>query len=238
MTDRLKNFDQMWDEYPAPGGPSHEAKAIIGGRVGASELIQNTCVVRVSRSFNYSGNRIPGGEEKLKTVRGGDELHYAFRVREFTRYLRRRYGSPGLTHSYEQPGGDIPESFLGQQGVIIFEVDGWNDATGHADLWNGAHCRHAGYFHKASEVMLWRVPDSLPVVELAASVGRGGENRPDDVKLVQRLLTDRGLLPGRVDGIAGERTIAAITQFQSRFLRKPDGRVDPNGRTWRELLEM
>jgi len=35
--------------------------------------------------------------------------------------------------------------------------------------------------------------------------------------------------------VAGPRTIQAIADLQRRFLSTVDGRVDPNGRTWREL---
>lgn len=38
------------------------------------------------------------------------------------------------------------------------------------------------------------------------------------------------IVPGPADP-----TVKAIRAFQSRFLSSPDGRVDPNGRTWREL---
>ncbi|MEX1365590.1 MAG: hypothetical protein AB1Z98_20850, partial [Nannocystaceae bacterium] len=58
MPARLHSFYQMWDAYPAPGGTADEAKHIIGGSV-ANMSAPNTCVVRLSRAFNYSGNRIP-----------------------------------------------------------------------------------------------------------------------------------------------------------------------------------
>ena len=38
------------------------------------------------------------------------------------------------------------------------------------------------------------------------------------------------IVPGPADP-----TVKAIRAFQSRFLSSPDGRVDPYGRTWREL---
>lgn len=226
----------MWDAYPNPGGSAEEAKRTIGGGVNVS-WITNTCVVRVSRSFNASGNYISNASgDGLTTVKGADGRNYALRVREFTRWMRNRYGAPDLEHEYPPPGGgEVPTSFWGRQGVIIFEVDGWTDATGHVDLWNGARCRHAAYFERASKVMLWEVGDTPAGVQLSGSVGAGGRNDPADVRIVQQLLADRGENPGPVDGIVGPRTIAAIRSFQSRFLARPDGRVDPGGRTIREL---
>ncbi|MCA9707568.1 MAG: peptidoglycan-binding protein [Myxococcales bacterium] len=236
MTASLQNFDQMWDEYPAPGGSADEAKRIVGGRA-VSEGIDNTCVLRMSRAFNYSGNPIPkSNDDEILTIKGGDGRNYALRVREFTRYLHRKYGPPDQEHEYPPPGGgEIPSSFKGRQGVIVFDVEGWTDATGHVDLWNGTRCRHHGYFERAAKVMLWEVPD-VPTMRLEGSVGHGGRNLEPDVELVQQLLVDRGLDPGPIDGKVGPRTIAAIRAFQGRFLAHPDGRVDPNGRTWRELL--
>lgn len=68
------------------------------------------------------------------------------------------------------------------------------------------------------------------------SVGRGGVNRPEDVRTVQELLNKHIQPPMQalnVDGIAGPKTIAAIEEFQQRVVQMmhPDGRVDPGGRT-------
>lgn len=73
------------------------------------------------------------------------------------------------------------------------------------------------------------------MVPVSASVGRGGINRAEDVRKVQQLLRQAGADPGPVDGIAGPRTIGAILGFQQRFLTRPDGRVDPGGRTLARL---
>lgn len=236
MPARLKNFDAMWDTYPNPGGPAEQAKATIGGQALA-ESIQNTCVLRISRCFNYSGNPIPRSTtDEILTIRGGDGMNYALRVHEFLGYLRRKYGPPSVEHAYPPPGGgEVPAGFKGRQGVIVFEVDGWIDATGHVDLWNGARCRHAEYFARAQTVMLWGVEDA-PEQRLGGSVGQGGKNDRNDVELVQQQLADNGVDPGPIDGLVGPKTIAAIRKFQSGFLRNPDGRVDPDGRTFRELI--
>jgi hypothetical protein len=237
MARELLGFEAMWAAYPNPGGTAAEAKRTIGGQVDAA-WITNTCVIRISRSFNASGNPIPAvADDGLATIKGGDGENYALRVREFTRWMKRRYGQPDLVHEASTPeGGEVPAAFLGRQGVIIFEVEGWTDATGHADLWNGARCRHADYFARAQTVMLWDVGERPEGPHLGGSVGAGGRNAPDDVRLVQQLLIERGEDPGPVDGISGPRTVAAIRAFQSNFLARPDGRVDPGGRTIRELL--
>jgi len=71
---------------------------------------------------------------------------------------------------------------------------------------------------------------------IVASVGHGGLNRTDDVRLVQELL-NRHMQPAQrplvIDGIMSPRTIAAIEAFQRRVLniRRPDGRIQPGDAT-------
>ena len=77
---------------------------------------------------------------------------------------------------------------------------------------------------------------------IKASVGRSGDNRPSDVRLVQQLLNEfpipRIRAPLVVDGAIGTKTIRRIEAFQASILklRKPDGRVDPGGKTITALL--
>lgn len=76
---------------------------------------------------------------------------------------------------------------------------------------------------------------------LVASVGHGGLNRTDDVRLVQELL-NRQLQPPQsplvVDGVMSPRTIVAITAFQRRVLNmhRPDGCIQPGDCTIAALM--
>jgi putative chitinase len=74
------------------------------------------------------------------------------------------------------------------------------------------------------------------------SVGRNGVNQRRDVKTIQLALNMNlgrlvPLAPLAVDGGIGGATITAIEEFQRRVMSQttPDGRVDPNGRTLKEL---
>ena len=71
---------------------------------------------------------------------------------------------------------------------------------------------------------------------LEGSVGLGGRNRRGDVLAVQTALAAANVPPGPLDGICGRLTIQAIEQFQHGFLRRPDGRVDVGGKSWRHLV--
>lgn len=76
----------------------------------------------------------------------------------------------------------------------------------------------------------------MPTVLLSQSVGRAAPNLRPDVLAVQRLLLARGFARvGDADGRCGPNTIAAIEDFQSGFMRRPDGRIDPGGRSWAHL---
>ncbi len=232
MSRRLPLFESLWSAYPH--GSADAVKARIGGNVDAN-WIANTCTVRVSHCFNLAGDPVPGDFSGLETVRGGNGMRYAFRVREFNRFMRSAYGPPSLSHS--EPGGvvgAVPASFQGAKGVISFDVADWNDATGHFDLWNGSAPAHAEYFAQARKVMLWQAPDRASLV-LSASVGHGGRNKRDDTRAVQLLLKAQGHEVGPVDGLCGARTTEAIRAFQAARGLGVDGRVDVNGATWGAL---
>lgn len=82
---------------------------------------------------------------------------------------------------------------------------------------------------------------------LSGAVGIGGRNQASDIRAVQTALNQLiALIPPTrrlaVDGSLGQvparsRTVAAIETFQKKVvgLVRPDGRIDPNGRTHRTI---
>ena len=58
MPKPLPSLKKMWDNYP--NGTAAQVKKDIGRRVDAS-CITNTCVIRLSRGFNYAGDPIQRG---------------------------------------------------------------------------------------------------------------------------------------------------------------------------------
>lgn len=76
--------------------------------------------------------------------------------------------------------------------------------------------------------------------KLKSSVGRGGVNHSQDVKLAQQLLNQKRPAPFRLlreDGVCGPLTISAIEEFQKHAVRMahPDGKIDPGGGTIQAL---
>ncbi|WP_370525643.1 T6SS effector amidase Tae4 family protein [Agarivorans sp. Alg241-V36] len=64
-----------------------------------------------------------------------------------------------LTEKYGKPETFLPSEYdaalSGRKGIIIFEVHGWSDATGHADLWNGKECVYQGYGDASHKISFW-----------------------------------------------------------------------------------
>jgi predicted chitinase len=82
------------------------------------------------------------------------------------------------------------------------------------------------------------------MITLSAPVGKGAKNRPVDLAIVQHLLNKNFAHAGltsvlEVDGNGGEETNAAIETFQRNALKQkaPDGKVDPGGKTLKELAK-
>ena len=79
------------------------------------------------------------------------------------------------------------------------------------------------------------------MTKILKPVGRGGVNLYADVLAVQELLNKHRITgatkPLKVDGKAGPQTITRIDLFQEKVMNmaKPDGRVDPDGKTLLKL---
>jgi hypothetical protein len=86
--------------------------------------------------------------------------------------------------------------------------------------------------------------ERLIQVNMQGSVGVAGVNRPDDSKLIQMLLNAVPTTHGGpstklvVDGLVGQRTIAAIRNYQLKQLYFSDGRVDVGGKTIRSIIPL
>jgi hypothetical protein len=89
---------------------------------------------------NKSGMKIPGTENKTVSGKNGD--WYFYRVKDLIDFLAVQWGSPDKKIINPQVGDPLIQN---NKGIILFEIDGWADATGHATLWDGTgicydHC--------------------------------------------------------------------------------------------------
>lgn len=145
-----------------PNKPAGDVFTEIGGKVKLNYdigVFNNACATRISKSLNYSGemHKIPfyktidtNGNDVVQVSSGGKKFWYIYRVKIINKYLKETYGQPKLVSpdNYQQ-------ELSGKKGIIIFEVSGWSDATGHADLWDGAGCVGSDYGDKASQIFFW-----------------------------------------------------------------------------------
>ncbi|WP_283132500.1 type VI secretion system amidase effector protein Tae4 [Enterovibrio norvegicus] len=169
-------FSDLWSAYSEVGlKPAPRVYELVGGRaldlyLADSVSYANACALRMSRGFNYGGFTVPSGTiietYPIYRVRGADNKIYILRVKDLIKYIEFNWGKP----EFDMDPSDISE-ISGKKGVIIIDVSGWGDASGHVTLWDGAstgdgtHYQELSYYDrydgavKPKRVMLWELID-------------------------------------------------------------------------------
>ncbi|KPX69061.1 MULTISPECIES: type VI secretion system amidase effector protein Tae4 [Pseudomonas syringae group] len=136
---------QIYDPVDSAG----RVATVIGGYIekninnpDPSQRWENTCAVRMSYILNYSGLIIP--KTPGQTVSGNDQRQYFFRVKNLISFLETQWGKPDVV-KYPPSGGG---ALANKRGVILFEITGWQDASGHATLYDGNICYDHCYFNE------------------------------------------------------------------------------------------
>lgn len=161
-------FDRLWAAYSEVAKVGYkEVYDLVGGNVSAlraerPEDYTNACALRMSRAFNYGGFKIPSGTitpgSSIYRVRGGDNLPYIMRVNDLIRFVRHNWGAPDETLNADQVW-----KLQGIKGLIVAEVRGWSDASGHVTLWDGQASADDSNYHD---------PDSQSYSHLSVSLIR------------------------------------------------------------------
>jgi hypothetical protein len=156
----LPKWDVLKLHYPAL-----DAGAVfksIGGKVEQnynSGVFTNACATRVSKALNGAGGVHsipyfkdigPTNQMEPQVSSGKNKNWYIFRVRMLVKYLKSKYGKP-----QELAPSEYKKVMKDKKGIIVFEVSGWADATGHADLWDGSQCLWHGYGGMANKILFW-----------------------------------------------------------------------------------
>jgi hypothetical protein len=145
-----------------PAFPAHAVFKQIGGKVELNfdiGVFGNACATRVSKALNGSGglHKIPfykavgpNGKLEGQVSSGRNKDWYIFRVKILKKYLTENYGAPEsfTPEEYEN-------NIKNRKGIITYEVNGWSDATGHADLWDGSNCVYQGYGDVSHKIHFW-----------------------------------------------------------------------------------
>jgi hypothetical protein len=138
--------------YNSVGGKVAEAYNKNESKGDANPYV-NTCALRMSVALNKSGNDLDtdvknSKGQKMFTLEGGDGKDYALRKSDVKDYMGGKYGKSDIRtkigdKDFDQKINDIK----GQKGVVVFDVSGWSNATGHVTIYDGkGNCGHDCYF--------------------------------------------------------------------------------------------
>ncbi|MGZ3457231.1 MAG: type VI secretion system amidase effector protein Tae4 [Archangium sp.] len=127
----------------------------------------NTCALRMSYALNHSGVKLKPAPTSGGNLKGDDKLNYWLRVKDLAAELNRQFKAPELKLTYSTPmpkpdgtagtaeeyASQHPTEYSARQklaqdtllskitdknGIVVFTVKGWSDASGHFTLWEGA----------------------------------------------------------------------------------------------------
>ncbi len=135
----------------------------IGGKfvkLYEHDAYANTCAVRMSYGLNRSGLKLGKAPSKGGSEKGGDGYTYWIRVKDLKKELETRFKGadeelalPVVTAAQiaDKPKAEaafsdrvtkarefITKKLGKRNGIVVFEVSGWGDASGHFTLWDGA----------------------------------------------------------------------------------------------------
>jgi Type VI secretion system (T6SS), amidase effector protein 4 len=118
----------------------------------------NTCAARMSYALNRSGLRLPtapnGG-----SLKGDDGYNYWLRVAQLREKLKQHFGAADKQLIHQKVGKILTQSDMNSRvqssrgfiaglgsmkGIVVFEVSGWSDASGHFTLWDGQNLKYVG----------------------------------------------------------------------------------------------
>ena len=102
---------------------------------------ENSCAIRMSKALNYSGVSLPNAPSRGGTIIGKDKYKYWISVEDLKKYLYELFNKPDIE---EKAGPNAVDKFNNKKGIIVFEVSGWGNASGHFTLWDGKHLIYPG----------------------------------------------------------------------------------------------
>jgi RHS repeat-associated protein len=155
-------YSELAANYPTSGSPK-EMYNSVGGKVaeaynkneakGDANPYANTCALRMSVALNKSGNDLDtdvknSKGQKMFTLEGGDGKDYALRKSDVKDYMGNKYGKADIsTTNGDKDFDEKINDVKGQKGVVVFDVSGWSNATGHITIYDGkGNCGHDCYF--------------------------------------------------------------------------------------------
>ncbi|SUA36786.1 Uncharacterised protein [Neisseria zoodegmatis] len=147
--------------------PSHEFYPLISKRWAElaerePTVWENTCAARMSYALNHSGIRLPANRAGA-FIGDKDKKNHWFRVRELGEFLKKQFGKGTVEYrpprlksdddadfdsaAFQERIAAVKQNVLakikGKTGIVMFEVEGWGNASGHFTLWDGSKMLYA-----------------------------------------------------------------------------------------------
>jgi hypothetical protein len=143
---KVPSWADMLKNYPATAITTKALYDEIGGGLPASlvkdpESWENSCSIRMSKALNYSNAKLPKAPSKGGTIKGKDGNNYWIRVKDLKKYLVEKLKEPDVEEA-GAPG--IVDKFKNKKGIIVFDVTGWYNASGHFTIWDGVDLKYVG----------------------------------------------------------------------------------------------
>lgn len=135
---------------------------------------ENTCALRMSYALNHSGVKLGKPSDRGGMIVGDDKLNYWLRVKDLKSQLFKLFGQADFSLKYADKlpsatkrdinGSDtysvnhwndfykrklyaednLVSKIKNKSGIIVFDVNGWGDATGHFTLWDKGNLLYVG----------------------------------------------------------------------------------------------
>lgn len=160
---RRPSWADMKKSYPGRDVTTEELyDTRLGGKFAGlykNPAYENTCAVRMSYALNRSGLKLGSAPSGGGTVVGDDGYHYWIRVSDLRPELMTRFkgadeelnlnvipssmiadvdGMRAMYHErVKQAQAFLDTKLAARNGIVVFEVAGWGDASGHFTLWDG-----------------------------------------------------------------------------------------------------
>jgi hypothetical protein len=155
VEDAWKAFKEVYDDV---GKTVSGVGTKIGGKVDyninkipkGQGRFENACAIRLSYVLNKNGVKIPFFAGQTVSGKLGD--WYIYKVKTMIAYLKNIYGEPDVIFSSPN---EI--NFSKKKGILVFDVEQWTDASGHATIWNGSECSDKCYFPISKKAYLWEL---------------------------------------------------------------------------------
>ncbi|MDR3338879.1 MAG: type VI secretion system amidase effector protein Tae4 [Candidatus Symbiothrix sp.] len=130
-----------------------EVGRMIGGKVKINidaGIFTNACAIRFSYAINKAEISITAKDGKVSS--GADGKKYLYRIGDVEKFVKNKMLYTKVL------SGDNSSDFEGEHGVIVFKDCGWNDASGHIDLYDGTKVEGHDYSLVCGKVILYVLP--------------------------------------------------------------------------------